>query len=428
MRLSSYANCRILALLFTVGLIAIHPYLPHKVTQLYPNPDPRSYSVLFGPEHNGMPSATWVDKEKNHFLCNYAEGDPYSCEWSLNLALERPRGIDLTSYDGINVDLRYQGNAPRIRFYLRNFDPAYSDATRLDETSKSMSTAIKIAELTNPTYIPLAQLCVAEWWITQFNVAREHSAPSLENVISFGISFNVYSHNDMQINKVEAVGEWIRKEQLYFIIILLWMAAIIFEVIWRFYLIHQKAKADASRVRQLANEFQALQALKNELEVLSTTDVLTGVMNRTGIQQILDMLFNPQFVRSNLGILIFDVDHFKSVNDHYGHDAGDAVLSTLAQVIGKNVRQSDVLGRWGGEEFILICPQISREQLQGRAEKLRLAIAQHDFTIPSAVLRVTVSIGATIVGLQEGFDAAFKRADTALYTAKNSGRNQTQLA
>jgi diguanylate cyclase (GGDEF)-like protein len=140
------------------------------------------------------------------------------------------------------------------------------------------------------------------------------------------------------------------------------------------------------------------------------------------------MLFDPSFVRSNLGILVFDVDHFKKVNDQFGHDTGDRVLSTIAQVIGNNVRQTDVLGRWGGEEFILICPQITLEQVKGLAEKLRLAIEEQEFNTPNGALKVTISIGAAIVDPQETFEAAFKRADTALYKAKNSGRNQTQLA
>lgn len=428
MRLSSYANRRILALLITAGLIVAQPYIPQKVTQLYPHPDPNRYTALFGALRAGEPTIEWIDKEKNHFWCDYAPGDPYSCEWSLNMAPDRPAGMDLTEYSGLNIYIRYQGNAPRIRFLLRDFNPAFSDIADIDATSKAMTTTLKTTDLDYPTFTPLSEFSVAEWWITQHNAPREHTSPSMHNIISLGVSFNVYSHNDIQIDRVEVVGEWVQKERLYFVIILLWMSAILFEVVWRFYLIHKQAKADVNRISQLANEFKALQSKKEELEVLSTTDVLTGIMNRAGIQQILDMLFDPQFIRSNLGILVFDIDHFKLVNDQYGHDTGDQVLTAIAQVICKNVRQSDVLGRWGGEEFILICPQITREQVNFLAEKIRVSIEQQVFSTQAGALRVTTSIGVTIVDNHESFEAAFKRADTALYAAKNNGRNQVQLA
>lgn len=161
--------------------------------------------------------------------------------------------------------------------------------------------------------------------------------------------------------------------------------------------------------------------------MFSTTDVLTGVMNRAGVQQFLQRFFESDVSWSQMGVLLFDIDYFKKINDQFGHDVGDLVLSKVANVLSQNIRQTDVFGRWGGEEFILVCPQISEERLRTLAEKLREAIAQHVFETQNQSLKVTVSIGATTVNVQETFETIFRRADTALYRAKNCGRNQVQF-
>lgn len=126
--------------------------------------------------------------------------------------------------------------------------------------------------------------------------------------------------------------------------------------------------------------------------------------------------------------MLFDIDYFKKINDSLGHDAGDLVLSELSRIINEQVRQTDIFGRWGGEEFILICSQISEERLITLADKLRETIEQHNFIIDGESIKVTVSIGATKVKATETFDAVFKRTDKALYNAKNSGRNQVRFA
>jgi diguanylate cyclase (GGDEF)-like protein len=425
MKPNSYSILRLLAVLLTVGVIAAHQYLPPKVLKLYP--DPERLSFIFGPEHQGAPSADWIDRDNGHYWCNYAPGDIFSCGWSVNLGLDRITGIDLSDYDGFNVLIHYKGNSPRLRFFLRNFDPAYSDVETFDISSKVMATTISTSDLNELTYIPLNEFSVAEWWITQFDIPRQYSGPSANNVIVFGVDFNVHSTNEVRIERIEAVGSWIKKESLYFLIIAAWMSLVIGEVIWRFYLVHQKARADAQRLNRLSSEYKKLEIEKQEFEALSTTDVLTGVMNRAGVQQFLQKLFESNVNWRHMGVLIFDIDHFKKFNDQYGHDVGDLVLNQVAKVISQNIRQTDIFGRWGGEEFILICPQIPEERLRSLADKLRESIEQHVFDAQGQPLRVTVSVGATTVDAKESFETVFKRADIALYKAKNNGRNQVQF-
>ena len=108
-------------------------------------------------------------------------------------------------------------------------------------------------------------------------------------------------------------------------------------------------------------------------------------------------------------MLLLDVDYFKSVNDTYGHDAGDHVLNAVATFIASNTRQSDILGRWGGEEFILICPQLPAEHLLSFAEDIRSRVRDHVFESPHAPLHLSISIGATLAQANESFESVLKR-------------------
>lgn len=424
-RPKSYATFRLFAVLITIGLIATHQYLPAKILSLYP--DSERLSWIFSPHGEDTEPTSWIDRSINHFRCNYLPGDAYSCGWSLNLGPDRITGIDLSAYDGLNIVIHYEGNAPRIRLFLRDLDPSFSDIEQYDTSSKVMSTAIRTSDLNQPVYVKLSEFSVAEWWITEFDIARQHSAPSMNNAIALGVDFNVHSNNEIRIEKIEAVGQWIKKETLYFSIILFWMILIVIEVLWRFYRIHKQTKADAQRISNLVSEYKKLETEKQQFEALSTTDVLTGVMNRAGVQQFLQRLFESNFSRNQMGIMIFDIDYFKKINDSLGHDAGDIVLSEIARIINEQVRQTDIFGRWGGEEFILICSQISEERLITLAEKLRETIEHHCVIIEGQSIKVTVSIGATKVNANETFEVVFKRADKALYNAKNTGRNQVRF-
>lgn len=163
-------------------------------------------------------------------------------------------------------------------------------------------------------------------------------------------------------------------------------------------------------------------------KVLSITDPLTKVYNRAGIAQVTKGLFSSRESKVGVSILLMDIDNFKSINDHYGHDAGDSVLIEIAEIIKSAVRHSDHFGRWGGEEFILLCPSSTAAGAKGLADNIRTAIASHTFKSATCSLNVTISIGVALVHSNESFQQALKRADTALYQAKSSGRNRAITA
>lgn len=164
-----------------------------------------------------------------------------------------------------------------------------------------------------------------------------------------------------------------------------------------------------------------LRVRSDAYRALSMTDPLTGILNRNGLNELVKKIFASARVR--LSVMVIDVDHFKKINDQRGHDAGDRVLVELVRVIKGVIRSSDELARWGGEEFILLCPGTGLDGALLLAEKIRSSTESAIFEAGYSPLKVTVSMGVTECGLGDNFDGMLKRADTALYTAKREGRN-----
>jgi diguanylate cyclase (GGDEF)-like protein len=164
---------------------------------------------------------------------------------------------------------------------------------------------------------------------------------------------------------------------------------------------------------------------ERKLRELATSDPLTGIWNRRVVYEHLDMeIERCRRYGASLSILVLDLDHFKLVNDTYGHQAGDAVLITFSQLLRRLTRRTDMVGRSGGEEFMVILPDTSLQGALKTAEKIRVDFEHsptqyRDLTIPA-----TVSIGCTEYIRGESFEDFFGRVDRLLYRAKAAGRNQ----
>lgn len=158
------------------------------------------------------------------------------------------------------------------------------------------------------------------------------------------------------------------------------------------------------------------------------TDPLTGALNRLGMEKSFQR--EIELARRNsdeLSLLIFDVDHFKKVNDVYGHDIGDVVLKDMSKLIKISIRNTDVFARFGGEEFVVLLNNTHRSGALLLAEKIRKCIEKHTCEIDEHKIRFTASIGVTSLNQRDNRDSLFKRADNALYQAKNNGRNRVVL-
>jgi two-component system, cell cycle response regulator len=163
------------------------------------------------------------------------------------------------------------------------------------------------------------------------------------------------------------------------------------------------------------------------LEVQVHTDALTGLPNRRAIVEVLEKeLSRCQRGHSPLAVGMIDIDHFKQVNDEHGHAAGDAVLCELARRMQSALRPYDRVGRFGGEEFLVVVPGVSRAEFAGLLERLREVVREAPFTADGRDLAVTVSLGGAEFA-DESMDALIARADDALYVAKARGRDLVVL-
>jgi diguanylate cyclase (GGDEF)-like protein len=159
-----------------------------------------------------------------------------------------------------------------------------------------------------------------------------------------------------------------------------------------------------------------------DLERLSMTDMLTGALNRYGLQKRSDEIMNRASRFGHpVALLMLDLDHFKQINDHHGHPVGDQVLKHFAETIQANLRGSDIFGRWGGEEFLVIAPHLNLNDAEKMAEKLRHAIETAEFV---SAICLTASIGVSEYSAGEPVSEWIQRADRALYAAKAAGRNR----
>ena len=173
------------------------------------------------------------------------------------------------------------------------------------------------------------------------------------------------------------------------------------------------------------HDITTIKKLEQELESLASTDPLTGTLNRRAFEQKFnEQLNSTRRYKQLFGLILFDIDHFKQVNDTYGHDVGDEILKITVQKVNESLRETDVIARWGGEEFIILLPMNNENETSMTAERLRETIMAMN-SIPT---KITCSFGVTSYQSGDDFDIMLKRADMALYDAKETGRNKVIIS
>lgn len=164
------------------------------------------------------------------------------------------------------------------------------------------------------------------------------------------------------------------------------------------------------------------------LRELLTHDELTGVANRRYLDfHIENLLKQARDFNNEFGLLFVDIDHFKHVNDTYGHNVGDVCLKELSSIIKKSIRNNDVIGRWGGEEFLVIIQVEDVKHLTIIAEKLRSIVEDYRFDKSDTDIKLTISVGGTMCVSDDSSESLIKRADGYMYSSKNTGRNKITI-
>ncbi len=193
----------------------------------------------------------------------------------------------------------------------------------------------------------------------------------------------------------------------------------------------QKAIEDALRQAktELETKNQELYQAYVREQLLARTDTLTGINNRRYFFEVAVHEFNAAVRYSHpLSAIMFDIDHFKELNDTYGHQAGDDMLRNLAQLTRQQLRSADILARYGGEEFVILLPYTRLKQAYLVAERIRETVAAFRLTWNEHKIGITLSLGVAEFDSQtDSLDKLIQRADQAMYEAKNGGRNRTQV-
>lgn len=178
----------------------------------------------------------------------------------------------------------------------------------------------------------------------------------------------------------------------------------------------------AERVLKLENRLkEAYQKLYDE----SIHDVLTGTLNRRTLMNRISDTFGK--FNADIGIIIVDIDDFKKINDKYGHLIGDDVLREFSTIISQGLRKSDFVGRYGGEEFLIVLPGLDLKESCKVAERIRLSLESEVFNFGGISLKLTASFGVTVLRKGDDIKTSLQRADDALYDAKKSGKNRVNF-
>lgn len=421
-RKSSHSAALLIGILLTALIMVAHRYLPERRLVLGSG-NPGAVYFLMQSGDGTPPRVEWVDQSRLHFVCAFArDAAGQGCSFTYLLYdSHADRGMDLSRYRKLNLSLHYAGSAHYVRVAIRNFDPRFSNLQD-SNSSKFNSVNLHPKDLADPVAIDLKEFSVPEWWVGQYDLPRNLSQPDLSNATA--ISFDLLgdlagTQHDIRIDKIEFTGEWISAEFWYLGILCVWMILAVTYGFTRWLSLRRQHAEQSEKIHELVDSNEQLQSEKEKYQKLSTVDALTKVLNRHGIEQFVESLRASGLPAS---VIVIDLDHFKRINDHRGHYVGDRVLQTLGEILRAHTRNTDGLGRWGGEEFVLVCPGASLAKAADLAEKLRHRILETNF-IPEDPVAISASFGVAAATPGLSFEDAFRQADQALYLAKSRGRN-----
>ena len=357
------------------------------------------------------------------WTCDLRTGNAYPyCGYELLFGRNRDvHGLDLSHIRALAITMMYQGKATSFRVYLKNFDPHYSRATD-DDTPKYLGVEADTTpgKTQRMAFVP-EDFRVADWWLRKYRLAPQFGRPQFDNITSMIIetgSEAPLGPHVFQIREIEMKTAIMSEAQWYSLLLGLWIMMIVVYLGYRF-----------GNLRRALRERRTLEALAlREAQEAASHDHLTKILNRRGVTERFDGLRKGRSGTA-VTVILIDIDHFKLLNDTWGHEYGDRVLTEVAGVIRHNVRGVDLVARWGGEEFVVVCAGIDRRGAQRVSEKIRECIESFDF---GACGRITASFGihwsnAPANTAEAELPQMVALADIALYAAKAGGRNCVRL-
>jgi len=385
-------------------------------------------ATVFSDEINGGQSLTTLTQSNGQVQidCQIVLSDTFAfCGASIPLKVKDTKGMDIRRYSNMEVEIDYQSEiVDSLLIYLVNEE--LSDSS--DYVEKSNLWAVSPITGINTFNLSPQQLVLPSWWIFQNRDTGLDMMPHINNVKAIRITTgdNTDARQiSISINRIVFTGKWINAESLYFGLLVAWLLLISYHGFYHMHGLTQRYKETKRQNMKLVRLNEFLEIQKSQYEKMAKHDKLTGAWNRVGVRNILRQILESFKMRSTpAALLSMDLDEFKSINDDFGHAVGDKALQELAKLIDTHTREEDYFARWGGEEFVLICPNSDMKAAVKLAEMLRQKIEQATLIDER---KITCSIGVAQLH-DEDIENWFNRTDEALYRAKGDGRNCVKVA
>ena len=428
-----YALFRMNILIFVlllVTVIALFAYRNGLDDIVFLNLADYPYIIAQTDSVDGGSSAIAMERTDSSIIVDYELREGYAYPYAgvkIFLGDGKTRGKDLSRYDSIFVWVKPRGEGT-VRLYMRGYDSAFYRAE--DETSlKFNEIEFFPLEETSPAVFVPQEFRVASWWVAQNAINVHKARVDLSNVPLIEIQTGTNAplgYGTLEIKGLCFKGKKIAKLDLVSILVALWFVSFLIILIIRFFDYSRERAKEKKKREELEKNLRALEIEKSEYERSSKEDPLTGCLNRAGFSSVL--MREQENLSKNgrpVSFVMLDIDHFKHINDTYGHQVGDEVLVNLTKLIQGKIRNTDALVRWGGEEFVVLCGDTPIQNAQFLAEKLRIAIEN---TVLIKQQQVTCSFGIAEMIPDEDPKRLFERADKALYASKEGGRNRVTSA
>ena len=337
--------------------------------------------------------------------------------------LKGATGVDMSRFEYMTIEGRYAGpGTSRFGLVLAE---AEEGLTRLDQWQTYKINQIEALDLPpegGKLVIPFKWFGVAQWWKDMAKPTLEHSAVNVDNVARAEVMISGGGKEGEHLFAVHAIrlhGKQISRDALLMGLVTAWVLCAVGWLAILTLSLRSQLRDSRAAVALLRTINKALELEARDLAGQAHIDPLTGVLNRQGLRAAL--MSTSSLLADPMAVIFIDIDHFKSINDTHGHDAGDDVLRKFANVIASGIRSSDRLVRWGGEEFLIVCPMTNVFQGRILAENLRHAL--HQQTWPAG-LDVTASFGVAQHHERDEVGVVIKHADEELYRAKQGGRDR----
>ena len=380
---------------------------------------------------DGGNSAATVTRDRGalELSCNIAPGFQWPfCEMRVGFKPE-PGGLDLSRYDSVRLWITASGPEAqqRVRVYVRNFNPSYSKLGDV-QSQKVNQLVYEPSAYASGYDVALSRFAVAGWWVDEHPMTLDLEASDFRNATMLAFSTGPIVQpglHKIRVDRVEFVGKLIPASTFRLGIIAVWMLSVFGYLMLDSVLTRNQLRLSAASQTSLQRLNESLRLETRSLAEIARTDPLTGVLNRKGLaDELMRLVRMGGDAIFPLTLVFIDIDHFKRVNDEHGHDVGDQVIRGLAELVRSAVQRDDLFARWGGEEFLLVFRNTPGTEGAAIAERVRERIATGHW--PDG-LRVTCSFGVAEWHRGEDLNEGIKRADEAMYRAKQNGRDRVEI-